>query len=83
MTLSEWQEWLQVPQTSEFFTYLKNKREVIKEEWAQALYVGDVDYETIQRNAAAIGQVTLLTDLLRLEYEELEEMKIEGKQVGN
>lgn len=83
MTLSEFKEWQLLPQTSEFFEYLKLRKEVVKEEWAEALYVGDVGEETLQRNAAALGEVKLLKEILSLDHATLEEMILEYKHIGN
>lgn len=80
MTLSEFKEWKVNPQTVEFFDYLKRLREITKEEWAQALFVGDTSDETTQRNSAALGQVKLLDVLVRTSQEDIEESKDEFKQ---
>jgi hypothetical protein len=79
MTLSEWSEWRKLPQTSEWFKYLKNLRELAKEDWADAAFVGAEESETLQRNAAALGEVKLLYKLINTEYEDLEEIKDELK----
>ena len=73
----EWQEWVQNPVTKEFFEFLNRSREKIKEEWALSIYTGASDVETLQRNAAAIGQVNLLKELVEIEFERLEESKDE------
>lgn len=77
MTLSEWKEWKANPQTSEFFQFLARLREEIKEDWAQSYYVGESDSETVQRNAAALGQVDLLGRLQYVTFESVEESKVE------
>lgn len=77
MTLNEWQEWKHLPQTIEWFKYLRNLRELAKEEWAQAMYVSELSDESLQRNAAALGEVNLLKELIEATYESLEEVKDE------
>lgn len=73
MMPGEWDEWRSHPVTQEFFRYLKKLREEVKEEWANSTYVGAYDGETIQRNAAAIGQVNLLQALIETRQEDLED----------
>ena len=77
VTLQEWEEWVLLPVTKEFFDYLTRNRERLKEEWASSIYTGPDETETLQRNAAAIGQVNLLKELLDMSYEELEGSKDE------
>lgn len=77
MTLQEWSEWKHLPQTIEWFKYLRNLREVVKEEWTQAMYVSELSDETLQRNAAALGEVNLLKELIESTYEEIEKVKDE------
>jgi hypothetical protein len=80
MTLVEWEEWKLSQTTKEWFDFLKNLREEIKEDWAQSRYVGEYDSLTCQMNAAALGQVRLIEKLLEAEYVEIEEQKVESKQ---
>lgn len=75
MNSYEWDEWKRHPVTQEFMDYLKNLREKAKEEWAVGSYVGGLDSETLQRNAAALGHVDLLKALLETEYEDIEDAK--------
>lgn len=69
----EWQEWIKNPTTQEWFKFLSALREEIKEEWADSVYVGASGDETLQRNAAAIGQSDLLKRLQEATVEEVTE----------
>lgn len=75
MNSYEWDEWKRHPVTQEFLDYLARLRERVKEEWAGSAYTGALDSETIQRNAAAIGQVELLKALMDTEYADIEDTK--------
>lgn len=77
MLLEEWKEWRENPRTKEFFDTLDRLRDNIKEEWANSIYTGPVGEETIQRNAAALGQVSLLRELREMSFEDFEEIKSE------
>jgi hypothetical protein len=79
MTKNEWDEWKLSQTTKEWFDFLKSIREEVKDEWANSLYVGAFDSETLQRNAAALGEVNLIDRLLQAEYVEIEEQKVEYK----
>jgi hypothetical protein len=80
MTSNEWTEWKLNQQTIEFFKFLKNLREYTKEEWANSVFTGEIADDTLQRNASALGAIHVLTKLLEVEYEQVEEMKVESKQ---
>lgn len=73
MTLEEFQEWKKHPASERFFKFLAKTREGIKEEWANSAFVGAEKEETLQRNAAALGQVRILEDLINATFEEIEE----------
>lgn len=77
MQLEEWKEWLNNSVTKEWFKFLIRTREQIKEEWANSAYVGEAVEESVQRNAAAIGQVKLLKLLEEVTFEDIEESKSE------
>jgi len=59
--------------TEEWFNFLNNLREQLKEEWANSVFVGGEGEITLQRNSAAIGQVDLLTRLLQATVEDVAE----------
>lgn len=77
MTLQEWSEWKHLPQTIEWFRFLHSLREVRKEEWAQAMFVGELVEESIQRNSAALGETQLLKEIIEATYEDIEKVKDE------
>lgn len=57
--------------TVEWFQFQKKLLEDIKNNWVDSLYVGASADETIQRNAAALGQADLLKRLLEAEFLEI------------
>ena len=71
----EWDNWKQDKVTKEWFKFLKILEEEVKDNWAAGNYVGGTSEETLQRNAAALGQVDLLSRLLIATVEEIEESK--------
>lgn len=77
MTKQEWVEWRLQTQTIEFFKFLRNLKEYTKEEWASSVFTGPTSEETLQRNASALGEIHVLTRLLEVEYEQIEEIKDE------
>lgn len=48
---------------------MTNLKEELKESWANSSYVGELQEETIQRNAFALGQVDLLTRLIQADID--------------
>lgn len=59
--------------TEQLFKNLRNRKRQIQIDWASSLYVGDTSDQTIQRNAAALGEVHAIEDLLELTFEEITE----------
>ena len=74
-----WTEWLQHPITKEWWDFMSNLKEDLKESWASQLYVGISQEETIQRNSFALGQVDLLTRLLQADIENMKELNYEDE----
>lgn len=74
----EWKSWKQDKVTKEWFKFLAILEEELKDNWAAGVYVGAVSEETLQRNAAAIGQAELLGRLANATVEEIEESKEYG-----
>lgn len=75
MTQTEWGVWKTHPVTKEFFAYLIQQREEVKEEWANAGFIQDRD------EALALGACRALRDIIELEFEDL--IDEEGQSVGN
>ena len=73
MLLEEYKEWLTHPVTEVWFKFLDKTRESIKEEWANSIYTGAGNDETLQRNAAAIGQANLIKLLTDAAFEDIVE----------
>ena len=69
----EYQQWRETTETARFFRYLHQLRERTKEDWAQRAFEGN-DFQTMMlKNAAALGEVAILDDLLKAEtFEDLE-----------
>jgi hypothetical protein len=57
----------------EWFKFLKALKEELKDDWCNSVYVGQGDYETIQRNSYAIGQAKLLEALMEATVEDATE----------
>lgn len=57
--------------TVEWFKFQGKLLEDIKNNWIESIYVGASVDETIQRNAAALGQADLLKRLLEADYMEI------------
>lgn len=51
----------------------------LKAEWADSVFTGATGDETLQRNAAAIGQVNLLSKLREVTLEEIENTIYDNK----
>jgi hypothetical protein len=61
------------------FLFLKNLKELLKEEWANGTFTSEDVQGTIQLNSVALGKVHLLEDLFDLNYEWLIEDLANGK----
>lgn len=65
--------------TEEWFKFLGSLKEQIKNDWVDSAYVGASGDETIQRNAAALGQADLLGRLMDATFVEIEESIYDNK----
>jgi hypothetical protein len=63
----------------EWFKLLQSLKVEIQEDWANSLYVGETGDETLQRNAAALGQVNLISRLMQATVEEITEINYDNK----
>jgi len=70
----EFDEWLKIPATIEFFKALEKTRADTLEDWASSRFVGALDSETIQKNAYALGEVTMLRKVLDITLEEINQI---------
>jgi len=59
--------WREHPVTEALLTYLHNKREDLKEMWADGAFAAPSTDEMAIRNAAAQGAASVLDDLLNLD----------------
>lgn len=64
--------WKEHPVTARYFQFLAEKYEELKEDWAKMTYVGATPEITAQSNHHALGEATILRDLINLEAEDLE-----------
>jgi hypothetical protein len=72
----EYNEWRDHPVTRQLFTYLKEKREELKELWATGGLAGPTLEEMAIKNAAAQGATSVLDDILSIDVDTFKE---EGK----
>ena len=63
----EYEAWLAHPTTQAFRSYLRRKREALKESWANAGFVSSHDVADVYQNAGAISTASVYKDLLELE----------------
>lgn len=62
-----------------WFKHLALRQEQLKSDWVLSAFTGDQPYDTLQRNAAAIGQANLLKELVELDFEEIEKIIYDTK----
>lgn len=79
ITLDEWKEWKQHEVTKEFFDSIKARIEEKKEDWANGNFTTESSDGTVQKNAAAVGAVAALSDLLETSYEGVVEEVADAK----
>jgi len=75
--LAEWNEWKSHPVTKEWFEFMEGLRSELKDAWEESVWTGETEAITVQRNAFALGQASLLKRLGEATYEEVEESKSE------
>lgn len=69
----EFQDWLLHPVTKIFLQWARNRREVLKEEWAMAAFTGRETNESLARNYAAQGAVSVYKEVSEVSYEDIYE----------
>lgn len=70
----EWDEWQHHQVTKEWYSFLEFLKKELQDDWANSVFTGSLEGETVQRNAFALGQVELLSRLLEISSEEILEM---------
>lgn len=69
----EFKEWKQHPVTKELFKYLQDKREELKEMWANGNFSGPSIEEMAIRSAGAQGAASVLEEILTLDSDSFKE----------
>jgi len=64
----------------EWYKFLDSLKKELQEEWSKSIYVGETGDETLQRNAAAIGQVQLIDKLKEATVENVTEENYEYRE---
>ncbi len=67
----DWESWQEHPVTKAVFAWIEEKRESLKEQWAQGGLTGPSIEETTIRNVAATGAASAYDDVLDLELDQL------------
>lgn len=67
----EFDDWMQHPVTEMFRKHLKTMMDGITEDWANGIFTAESSEGTAQLNAAALGQVRLIHDILNLTEEDI------------
>lgn len=63
--------WKQDPVTQRFFEYLKEKRMVLMDSWANGQFTAAFETEMIVKNAAATGACSAYQDMIDIEADQL------------
>ena len=71
-TRQEFQEWLANPVTQAFRALLRDRVQLLQEEWASGKFTSSDAVTTMMQNAEAIGQCHALEDMLEIDYIEQE-----------
>lgn len=70
-TLEQYNDWLGHPITVRLNRYLRQQREALKEQWANAGFTAATSEQTALLTANAVGQCEVLSTLLNLEPDQL------------
>lgn len=65
-------DWLDHPVTQKFMTFLAQRKEDLKEQWASGAFTHVERYATAIANAKAIGRCEELSRILELEHTDLQ-----------
>ena len=67
MDKEDYQEWAGLPLTRQFHQFLRDKRQVLMEEWAEGAFQQQTMEQAAILNSAAMAQAQCLLDLVELE----------------
>jgi hypothetical protein len=70
---SRFQGWRSQEVTQEMFKLLRAWRQALMEQWAVGVFQGETVEATALANASAIGEINLLTKLIEIDAEQIEE----------
>jgi hypothetical protein len=65
----EWVEWLQHPVTQLVRSYIKHRREDLKESWARGAYTAESEFGTKFLMAGALGEAAALQGFLDMDVD--------------
>lgn len=80
MTLQEWTEWKNLPQSKEWFEFLKLTVEEAKDLWLSQFGIEDTEFKSSYTNAYMLGGANAVKKLVEISYEEFIE---ERNDLGN
>lgn len=63
--------WKDHPITKDFFAWVEEQRETLKEQWAGGAFTGPSIEETTIRNSAATGAASAYDAVLELDFDQL------------
>ena len=69
--LEQYNNWLEHPMTVRLNRYLRQQRELLKEQWANAGFTSDTAEKTALLTANAVGQCEVLSTLIDLQPDQL------------
>lgn len=78
----DWNEWLQHPCTKALREWAKERREDLKEMWANGDFAASFEVEMLVKNAGATGACSIYTHIEELDFNLIIEGVTNAKQVG-
>lgn len=71
ITQDEFDTWKADPVTLAFFSYLKEKQEEVKNDWANHVFIRETSDMTVMENARALGVIEAIDDIFTTELGDL------------
>lgn len=68
-TKEEWAEWLQHPVTQLVRSYIRHRREILKESWASGAYTAESEFGAKFLEAGALGEAAALQGFLDMDVD--------------
>ncbi len=82
MNKESFDAWKQLPETKDFFRYLWHCRLMTMEKWARRQFTNEDPAKTAQMNAVALGGAEVLTDMLDVDFDDIENFYQQTGGVG-